>query len=1707
MIHLRPLILWTVAIVFMLLSLLAQPASAASRVSNTAKASWSDQGAPRTLDSNQVDIDVDTSMPPAIVTTFRPIAGGGGDPVTPIRVPGCVASSAVSLGVRALTDSWAGPLAPSTTVHAGDVFIFKLAAPAANRDPTKIDTVTATITTTAGDLETLTVFETDVNSGVFAGIISTSTNPVTRGNCSLELGQGDTVTVDFRVPGVSAPVATAHLDASFDPWGFVFDSDTGAGVTGARVTLIDVATGQPALVRAPDGSASWPSTVTTGQSVTDGNGATYLLSTGEYRFPVVAPGQYRLTVEPPAPYVAPSKTSNAALAGLTRPDGSPLILVAGSRGETFSLASQGSPVIDIPLDQPGSALGLTKTASVAVAQAGDQILYTVTVANPDAARSRRGVTLTDVLPDALRLRLDTVRIDGKADPAAVTTSTDGRQLTVALGVLAPSAKRIVTYVLTVRPDAGNGQAINRARTTDAQGVETTASATVRITAETIDARMTIIGRITDGPCRGDAKALRGVGGIRVMLEDGSYAITDGDGRYHFEGVMPGSHVVQVDRSTLPSGGSFVDCTRSTRSAGSATSRFVQGQGGQLVVADFRAVLPPSVSPAVVPAPVADADGAASPAKSRGGAARPAAEPDPAIPTPLSDKAAAGAERNWFESGSASIAWLFPEADDNPRQPAVRIAIRHLVGQKVALFADGKPVDPIAFDGTRNDPTNSFTVSLWRGVPLSNGANHFTAEVRNEDGSVAAKLTRDVYFTSTAARAEYLPEKSRLIADGVARPVIAVRFVDSNGRPVHAGTVGDFALPAPYEPAVEIDAEQARVLSGLDRAAPVWRVAGDDGIAYIQLAPTTTSGALSLDFSFRERDQVRKQKLEAWLSPGDRPWTIVGVAEGRAGYGKLAANMQPLAGQVDDITTNGRIAFYAKGRIKGSVLLTVAYDSAKKRDDQQLTGAIDPNTYYTVYADRSERRFDAASVGKLYLKLEARQFYALFGDFETGFVDTQLGRYVRTGNGVKTEYRTGGIAVSGFAAKFPSSHRHDEIQGNGLSAGYTLSSRNILSNSEQVAIQVRDRLQSEKIIDTRTLTRFVDYDIDYTVGTIRFSSPVLSRDSAMNPQFVVVDYEVVSATGEQMNAGARATWTSGDGKVRIGATGLRDAGDQGRKLLGAADARVRLGGDTEIRGEIAASRSDGGDTLDTAWLLEFEKHTARYDILAYARRSAANYGVGQQNDVELGRRKIGVDARYRLTDKLVLSTSAWTDDDVTGDASRRAIRSRLEYTSGPSTYRLGMAYAHDSTDEVSSADSTLIEAGATRKLMGGKLELDGSASFSLGKAESVDFPAEYKAGARYQLSSDVTLTGSYDIATGADLNTRTARIGFDLKPWAGAKLTSSVGDQDIDEYGKRAFAAYGLAQSFQLGKRWSIDATLDGARTLSGIDAAKIVNPLQPQSTSGYIGSGDLIAENFTAVTLGATYRANLWSGTGRVEYRFGELGDRAGATFGLIRRLGEGSAVGALATWTHAEQVGGATTGTLDAAVSGAYRPATSQFAVLGKLSWVEDQLTGGVAGAADPAGNATLLVSGDAISRRVVGSLSVDWAPQGRDENGTYQRDEVSLFLGGRYAFDRIYSTDLAGFTTMAGLDARIGLGERFEVGVSGTIRGDLGEGNFSYAYGPSVGFRPVANTLVTVGWNLHGFADRDFAGARSTSSGAFASMKLKFDQDSFSFLGLGRR
>ena len=1037
---------------------------------------------------------------------------------------------------------------------------------------------------------------------------------------------------------------------------------------------------------------------------------------------------------------------------------------------------------------------------------------------------------------------------------------------------------------------------------------------------------------------------------------------------------------------------------------------------------------------------------------------------------------------------------------------------------MVLRVDGKEVSPLAFDGTLTPERGQFAVSTWRGIVLEAERTVLSADVINSFGEVSKTFTREVFFTTTPARVELVPEMSNLIADGRTRPVIAVRVLDRNNRPLRAGVSGNFLLNAPYESAEQLDRQHLNQLTRFAPTSARWVVDGTDGIALIELAPTMVSGSLRLDFEFADRELTRTQQLETWIEPGDIEWTIVGLAEGTVGARSVAENMEREGRFDSDLGDNARVALYAKGRVLGRYLLTLAYDSAKQREDQRVLGTIDPQAYYTVFADGSSRRFDAASREKLYVRIETATFYALYGDFETAFDQTRLARYNRTATGVRGEARFGQVKASGFAAEIASRLQREEIQGQGISGPYQLGSRRILANSERVTIEVRDRFRSELIVTSTTLTRFLDYDIDLLSGTITFKRPVLSRDDFLNPQFIVVEYETDGQDVAEFNAGLRTDWTSADGNLRIGANAITDSGSTGiegqRTDLGSLDLRARIGDSTEVRGEVALSRSEGETA--TGWLAEVQHQTGKLDILAYARQLDADYGIGQQNGAELGRRKIGIDGRVFLTDELSLVGSAWQDDSLSDSARRRAVQAQLGYTVQNTDLRIGLSHFNDRLADGSTNTSTLVEAGATQRLLDNTLELSVASAVALDDAESADLPARHRFAARYALTRNVKLVGSYEIANGANVDARQLRGGLEVTPWRGGQLVTSVGEESVGEFGNRTFAAFGLAQTLQVTPELTLDATLDGNRTLGGApDPADLVNAQQPLASGGQI-TGNFNFEDFTAVTFGGAWRKDRWSATARGEYRDGEVADRTGVTFGAIRQLGEGSIVGSGATWTRAEDQGGASTEIFDAAIAFAHRPDDSEIAMLGKLEYRSDRITGGVAGQAGGlgglgAGRTALIVDGDATSRRLIGSWSTNWSPRGWDltDEGLQQqtrRDEYTLFLGARHNFDEFEGTEFSGTTVLVGSDIRIGIGDRFEIGASGTVRANLDDDVTSFAYGPTVGFVPVEGMLLTIGYNLEGFRDGDFSATRNTDKGVYAAIRFKFDTDTFRSLGLGQ-
>ena len=127
----------------------------------------------------------------------------------------------------------------------------------------------------------------------------------------------------------------------------VFDSVTGSLVDGATITIVNSLTGLPATVFGDDAVSTFPATITSGGTATDSSGTVYTFPPGGYRFPFMAPGNYRLVVTATT-YIAPS-TSN--IADLQLLPTAPFALdPLASFGNIFALTA-GPPLnIDIPID-------------------------------------------------------------------------------------------------------------------------------------------------------------------------------------------------------------------------------------------------------------------------------------------------------------------------------------------------------------------------------------------------------------------------------------------------------------------------------------------------------------------------------------------------------------------------------------------------------------------------------------------------------------------------------------------------------------------------------------------------------------------------------------------------------------------------------------------------------------------------------------------------------------------------------------------------------------------------------------------------------------------------------------------------------------------------------------------------------------------------------------------------------------------------------------------------------------------------------------------------------------------------------------------------------------------------------------------------------------------------------------------------------------
>jgi uncharacterized repeat protein (TIGR01451 family) len=430
---------------------------------------------------------------------------------------------------------------------------------------------------------------------VFGGAVNGETGTPIPGGSQVVRGELINLTLqpNTTIPQQSLPV---------DPAGVVYDSDTRLPVPGAQVTF------------APIGScpAYDPAIHLVGGV---GNATQTVGADGFYQF-LLNPGapacQYGITVTPPAGYVPDPDVPPQAtpLTPPNRPPNDPFLIVPNPGApqlpdpttwfQSFNLGPNSRDIVNnhVPLVSSNRpVLFISKLAAKTTVELGDNVKYTVKVKYVKGNAPLPVLRVVDSMPAGFKLIPGTsfVSVPTGAAPVAVPAGNilgaPGAVVTYNIplpgGVFNVGQEMELTYRVRVGVGSLQGDGINRAQAGSTGAIRSNiAQAKVKVNPGVFTSDACIVGKIYVD-CNNnhiqDAEEV-GVPGVRLYLNDGTYMVSDSEGKYSICGLEPKSHVLKVDQITLPRGSRLT--TTNNRNLGNADSLWLDLKNGEMQQADF-----------------------------------------------------------------------------------------------------------------------------------------------------------------------------------------------------------------------------------------------------------------------------------------------------------------------------------------------------------------------------------------------------------------------------------------------------------------------------------------------------------------------------------------------------------------------------------------------------------------------------------------------------------------------------------------------------------------------------------------------------------------------------------------------------------------------------------------------------------------------------------------------------------------------------------------------------------------------------------------------------------------------------------------------------------------------------------------------------------------------------------------------------------------
>ena len=1339
---------------------------------------------------------------------------------------------------------------------------------------------------------------------------------------------------------------------------------------------------------------------------------------------------------------------------------------------------------------------------------------------------------------------------------------DGKYQVLNLGNMENGESKKITYRVLVGASSLGGDGINRAIAVanNEQGqslVSREAQWKIDVERGVMNTDGIIVGKVyhdinRDGIQQKEDGEL-GVAGVRIYMENGNFIVTDPEGKYNFYGVSAKTHVLKVDSTTIPRETELV--TQSNRNAGDAGSRFVDLKYGELHRADFAIVggmgdsterlneeliarsksistknnaLEQAVKTALTLEPNYDADTTdnvdASGCNINGdldvgnncdsaivndmiGDATNRVDMAVSTVAPPVEKEL---EEYLKEVANNNVTFINLNEGQQLSTYKQMVQVQAPLGSIFTLYANGKAISEQQIGKTAEQEKQNVMAFDYYAVDLKRGSNTLRGVATDINGKTISEQAITVLTPDSLQAIDYRTQAQLVPADGISEYQVVISLKDRDNRP-YIGTTS-----------LTLDTNIGRINlkdSSQDQAGTQVTVSGGELLIPVIAPSAPGKGELVIDTG------SSKQIIPLQFTAKLRPLIAVGIVEGAISLkdfdgsnitdaqGAFEQELHEISGN-DDYSATGRAAMFLKGKVRGDYLLTLAYDSDKK--GERLFRDIEPGEYYPVYGDSSAKGFDAQSTSKLYVRLDKGRSFAIYGDLKTQIDNDEgieLGQYNRTLTGLKAQFEDNNTRVTAFLAETSTSQRVNETRGLGISGPYPLAENfdAVLENSETVEVITRDANNPGLIIRRETLTRFADYEIDPISRSLYLKSPIASQDLEGNPIYIRVTVEVDEG-GEDYLVGGIAAKQQLTNKVAIGGSYINSDDPLNKEELASVNSVIKFNDKLKLVAEYAMNKAENpnfqpSNQINTTELddnnvegnalrveLDFDN---KKDTRAKAYYNDADEGfVTGASPLTAGRTESGVEVIHTFNDKkTALKLEGVRTKDHTTDASREGVQASIEQRLSENVVgEIGVRYYKQdataasrnnqaATDVVDVTDDTLfnddiINQSALNSVSDADKDIEGTTvrariTSRLPKLNNSLVFAEYEQDienssrnatsiggempigglgrlyARHDLIN--SLSGSYGLDD-TDERQRTV-VGFDANYMKDGKVYSEYRMRDAIS-AREAEAAIGLKNKWYVQEGLTLNTLFERVESLEGED--------NNTATAAGFGVEYLAKENYKA--------------SGRVEKRWGETSDTLLGNAGIAYRYTDEITLLAKDTYSRIDYNDGDRT-INRFQLGAAYRDYDSnQLDMLAKLEYrLDDNNTGD-----DTYQKDTTVWS---------------W-------NGNYHPTRA-LTLSGRYAgkyteyeADNITSDNTAHAVYGRGL---YDISEHWDVGLQAGTYWNKQADDLSYMLGAEVGYSPMTNLWLSLGYNFMGFEDEDIAYDDSTQEGAYFRLRFKFDENLF--------